>query len=187
MIHSLKIRNFDKDEICYTGRELSPHWIYKSFDVIGDALVAFQGPADVSLNEMVDLEDVKKKAPIGSPKMLHFLGEFFIDSLDQGILLQHLFVFQVNESLQKRGIELTRRGNDLYFKTRKLSVSIATKSLTSVLMHFGINIETEGTPVPTAGLNELGIDAKTFADEVLTQFRDDVEVWARARVKVSPR
>lgn len=187
MIHSLKTLNCDKT-IPYTGKELSAHWIYKNFELMGDAIVAFQGPADVSLTEMVDLEDVRKKAPIGSPEMLHFLGEFFIDSLDEGILLQHLFVFEVYEALLSRRIDkLFRRGNDLYYDGRKLSVSIATKTNTSVLMHFGINVKTEGTPVPTAGLFELGLDTKAFADEILKKFVDDLSVWSRARVKVSPR
>ena len=188
MIHSLKTLNYGEKEICYTGHELAPHWIYKTFDLKGDSLVAFQGPADVSLDKMVDLEDVKRKAPIGSPKMLHFLAEFFIDSLDEGVLLQHLFVFEVYEALLQRSPKnLRRRGNDLYFKDRKLSVSIATKSLISVLMHFAINIETAGTPVPTAGLLELGVDPKPFAEEILGKFGDDLQVWANSRIKVSPR
>lgn len=185
-MHSLNV-HLSKESLSYTGVELSSHWIYERFGLLGNSLVAFIGSADVSLEDMVDLEDVQKQAPIYSPKMLHFLGEFFIDSLNEGILLQHLFVMQVAESLLQRGVPLVRRGNDLYFDGRKLSVSIATKSLVSVLIHFGINLQTEGTPVPTAGLEELGISAEELATELLTKMQKDWLTWQTARVKVKPR
>ena len=133
----------------YSGKELRAHWIYEHTHLLGNALVAFQGPGEVTLDHMVDLEDVKKKAPIYSPEMVHFLGEFFIDSLEQGILLQHLLVATIYGWLWENGInELSRRGNDIYYQGRKFSVSIATKSSVSVLIHLGINIKTEGTPIP---------------------------------------
>lgn len=175
-------------EITYNGEQLSPHWIYRNFDLMGDALVAFTGPADVSLDHMVDLEDVKKKAPIYSPKMLHFLGEWFHDSLEIGILTQHLFVNEFYELLWERGVKgLRRRGNDVYVNDGKLSVSIATRSPTSVLMHTALNILTEGTPVPTSGLAQLEIEPFSFAESVLARFESDSQVWKNARVKVLPR
>lgn len=188
MDNCLKTLVSTKLNIPYTGKELSPHWIYKNFDLLGDAIVSFIGPADVSLDSMVDLEDVKKKASIGSPEMLHFIGEWFIDSLETGILLQHLFVCQVYESLLETGVTgLKRRGNDLYYHQRKLSVSIATKSPISVLMHFGINIKTEGTPIPTAGLAELHVEPFVLACEVLEKMEGDAAIWKTARLKVTAR
>lgn len=155
---------------------------------MGDCLVAFCGKADVALDHMVDLEDVKKEALIYSPRMLHFLGEWFFDSLELGICLQHLLMCEVYESLLERGIKaLCRRGNDIYFQERKLSVSIATRSALSVLVHAGINIETHGTPIPTAGLSEMIIDPHRFGGEILERFLADFSVWKRARVKVLPR
>lgn len=177
-----------RDPIDYDGQQLAPHWIYRRTEVLGDALVAFIGKADVSLEHMVDLEDVRAKAPIYSPKMLHFLGEFFDDRLESGIYLQHLFTGMIYECLlEQRLSQLHRRGNDIYFEGRKLSVSIATKSLTSVLIHVGINVETEGTPVPTSGLKELGIEPFAFAEELFSRFQRDWNIWAKARVKVLPR
>lgn len=175
-------------EIHYDGAQLSPHWIYRQFDLLGDSLVSFVGGAKVDLDHMVDLEDVKKAAPIYSPKMLHFIGEWFCDSLDVGVLLQHLFVCEAYELLLEKGVVgLRRRGNDLYLNDRKLSVSIATRSPVSVLMHTAFNIETEGTPVPTVGLSELRVHAPAFAAEALSRFKADSEIWYRARVKVLPR
>src|SRR5580658_7608449 len=100
---SLSTQYFTNREITYDGTQLSPHWIFRESDIRGDAIVAFEGPASVALEHMVDLEDVKKKAPIYSPRMLHFLGEWFIDSLETGILLQHFFVAEIYETLLERG------------------------------------------------------------------------------------
>jgi hypothetical protein len=179
---------FADKTILYDGLQLQPHWIYKNTGLQGNALVAFIGGANVPLDNMVDLEDVVKKAPIYSPKMLHFLGEWFIDSLDQGILLQHHFTSELYESLLEKGIQgLRKRGNDIYFENRKMSVSIATTSGVSVLMHSAVNIETEGTPIPTSGLAELGIDPVPFAHAVLERFTAQWTIWSGARVKVRPR
>lgn len=185
---SLKTRVFEESPILYDGAQLAPHFLYRRFDLLGDAIVAFAGPADVSLDHMVDLEDVKKKAPIGSDRMLHFIGEWFIDSLDQGILLQHLFVGGIYELLLERGIEgLRRRGNDIYFQERKVSVSIATKSPMSVLMHSAVNIENTGAPIPIGGLAEMNVEPWGFARDVLARFERDCGIWRNARVKVLPR
>lgn len=172
----------------YDGTALAPHWIYRQTAMLGDALVAWEGPADVRLDEMVDLEDVLAKAPIASPRMLHFLGEWFVDSLELGIGYQLMLVVTLKEALEARGVgPLLRRGNDLYFDGRKVSVSIATKSPVSVLVHFGVNVETEGTPVPTAGLAEWGIEPRALAADVLQRFEAELHRWHKARVKVLPR
>jgi hypothetical protein len=185
---SLQTRVEATREQHYDGTQLAPHWILRHFDLRGDALVAFRGGADVSLEHMVDLEDVRAAAPIYSPLMLHFLGEWFIDSLDQGILLQHLFVDEIYQILLERGCRpMRRRGNDIYYQERKLSVSIATRSPVSVLMHTALNIRTEGTPVPTSGLAELGVDPIELATEALARFQRHSEIWRAARVKVLPR
>ncbi len=184
----LKTLVFENSEITYDGRQLAPHWIYRNFDLLGDALVAFIGPGDVPLDHMVDLTDVKKKAPIYSPKMVHFLGEWFIDSFAQGILMQHLFVANVYEWLWENGVrDLNRRGNDIYVSGKKLSVSVATKSPVSVLLHFAANVDTEATPVPTSGLRQLDVDPIRFAKEIITRFCEELTIAGVARAKVIPR
>jgi hypothetical protein len=184
---SLSIQFLTKT-IPYLGIELKPHWIYQQTGILGNTLIAFLGPCEVTLDHMVDLEDVKKKAPIYSPEMVHFLGEFFIDSLNEGILLQHLLVATVYGWLWENGIrDLTRRGNDIYYQGRKFSVSIATKSAVSVLIHLGVNVKTEGTPIQTSGLAEMKIEPKTFAVACLESFLRDYQIWRTARFKVTPR
>lgn len=181
-----------KQNTCYDGTQLRPHWIYEQIDRVGDACVAWVGPAQVSLDHMVDVEDVKAAAPIASPKMLHFLGEFFHMPLFSAVVLQRLFILLLKEELHSRGVgALKREGDDLYWeakqeKRQKLSVSIATLSPVSALLHVGVNVETHGTPVPTAGLSDWEIDPKSLAEKLLAQFQQEYSSLQRASWKVRP-
>lgn len=178
-------------QITYDGRQLAPHWIYRQHDLLGDAVVAFVGPCNVDLSEMVDIEDVKNVAPIYSPLMLHVIVEFFAGDLHQTVYRQRLLIVTAKELLETlTERRVTRKGDDLYLPradgtSGKLSVSIATQSITSTLIHTGFNIETEGTPVATVGLAELGVDAAAFAAELLRRYADEVEdIWlARCKVR----
>jgi hypothetical protein len=101
-------------------------------------------------------------------------------------LLQHLFVDQYyqwsGESLCAGNPPLSKRGNDLFYDGRKLSVSIATRSPVSVLMHMGINIRTE-VFLSTAGLAELDISPERFAGDILRGFTADWDVYRSARTE----
>ena len=66
-----------ENEIKYEGYQLSPHWIYKNFKIMGDAIVGFTGECEVKLTEMVDIEDVINNEPIYSKNMLSFITEQF--------------------------------------------------------------------------------------------------------------
>ena len=72
---------------------------------------------------------------------------------------------------------MTRKGDDLIVDGGKLSVSIATKSTTSILIHTGLNILSEGAPVKASGLtSELGItDIKAFGLEVMKRYTEEIE------------
>ena len=176
--------------ITYDGRQLAPHWLYRTFDLLGDAVVAFTGPCQVELGEMVDIADVKAQAPIYSPLMLHCIAEFFTTDLELAVYRQRLLVITAKELLEERtDHRLQRRGDDLYVTredgTRgKLSVSIATASITSTLIHTGFNIETDGTPVPTAGLAEMGVEVSAFATDLLQRYNEEVQDIHLARCKV---
>lgn len=177
--------------IVYDGRQLAPHWIYRHFNLISNAVVAFVGPCQVDLSEMVDIEDVKAVAPIYSPLMLHIIAEFFDSNLHQTVYRQRLLIViakELLETLTERRV--LRKGDDLYIpridgSLGKLSVSIATASTTSTLIHAGFNIRTEGTPVPTVGLEELDIDVEAFASELLRRYADEIDdIWlARCKVR----
>ena len=135
---------FIDDEIKYIGSQLAPHWIYKNFKIQGDAIVAFCGECEVKLTEMVDIEDVINNEPIYSKYMLSFITEQFNIELVEGVLRQRLLMTTIKEVLESRGFKIKRDGDDLFVNDKKLSVSIATKSLTSVLIHTGINILSQG-------------------------------------------
>jgi hypothetical protein len=179
--------------LTYDGFQLSPHWIYRQHDLLGDAVVAFRGPCDVKLSEMVDIEDVKAQAPISSQEMVHFIIEFFDLDLEKAVYRQRLLIVTAKEYLEDHLRErVTRRGDDLFVKRPqdgqpgKLSVSIATSSPVSTLIHTGFNVISEGTPVTTVSLNDLDIDPDDFARTVLDRYTAEVaDIW-QARCKVRP-
>lgn len=177
---------YSKKIIPYTGKELRSHFIFHAFGLQGDAMAAFQGPCRVSLEHMVDQEDVKANAPISGERMLHFLGEFFGDDLEKTILRQRLLMACMLEHLQKKApkIPWVRKGDDLLVGSRKLSVSIATASPISTLIHAGINLTQAGTPVPTFSLAEAKISPQEFARAVLRKFQRETREISLARAKV---
>ncbi len=173
-------------EIKYEGWQLSPHWIYKNFKIQGDAIVSFIGECDVKLAEMVDIEDVINNEPIYSKSMLSFISEQFNIGLIEGIFRQRLLVCTIKEALEKRGFKITRNGDDLFFEDKKLTVSIATKSVNSVLIHTGINIDSSGAPINASGLtSELKIsDIIGFAQEILDNYSAEINDIIMASTKV---
>ena len=174
-----------QEEIAYTGAELASHFALRRFGVVGDSMVAFVGPCDVPLERMADLEDVRRAAPIRSPRMLHFLAEHFDADLKAAVLRQRLLMALIAEELNRGGAaRVERRGDDLYVGERKLSVSVAAASPVSCLIHAGLNVETRGVPVPAAGLRELGVDPAGLAERVLRGYAEELAGCARARCKV---
>ncbi len=173
-------------EIKYIGSQLAPHWIYKNFNLLGDAIVAFTGEMDVKITEMVDIEDVISNSPIYSKKMVSFIIEQFGISLSECVLRQRFLICIIIEELRKilgNKFEITRSGDDIFVKidgkNKKLSVSIATKSTTSGLIHTGLNIDPTGAPVDACGLTtDLGItEIKEFAQNVMKRYiEEDAEI-----------
>lgn len=175
-----------EQEIKYEGWQLSPHWIYKNFKIQGDAAVAFIGECEVKLTEMVDIEDVINNEPIYSKSMLSFISEQFNIGLVEGVFRQRLLICIIKEALEKRGVFVRRNGDDLFVNDKKLTVSIATKSVNSILIHTGINIDSNGAPVKACGLeNDLGIsDIEAFAAEVLEKYSEEIDDIILASTKV---
>ena len=178
---------FLKETIDYTGEQLSSLWAYKTAGLQGDSIVSFIGKADVS-EHLVDLEDVKAMAFIYSEQMLHFIVEHFELDLEKAVLRQRMLMMIIQECLALEGSSpvIERRGDDLFIEERKLSVSIATLSPVSSLIHVGLNIRTENTPVPAFGLNELmKISAvPAFAEKVLESYATEMADINLARCKV---
>ncbi len=180
----MKTLFIDKN-IKYIGSQLSPHWIYKNFHILGDAIVAFIGEVDVKLSEMVDIEDVINNEPIYSKKMLNFIIEQFDISLITMVYIQRLFISIIKDVIEDYGATVERSGDDLFFNNRKLSVSIATKSINSCLIHTGLNIIKEGAPIQASDLQELNIaDIKEFANKIMEKFKQETESIKLATYKV---
>ena len=179
---------FIEKEICYTGRELAPHWIYKTFNIQGDAMVGFIGEGDVKLSEMVDIQDVLEESPIYSKKMAHFIVEHFNMPLIEGILRQRLLVSIARETIMSNSpsLHVERSGDDLFYNGGKLSVSIAAKSVNSVLIHLGINIDSAGAPVKAAGLeSDMNLkNHKEIIEQIMLNYSKECKEIINASCKV---
>ncbi|MBI2251763.1 MAG: DUF366 family protein [Armatimonadetes bacterium] len=176
---------FINKEIKYDGSQLKSHYIFKEFNILGNSLIAFIGPCEVNLDKMVDLLDVKRKEKIYSERMLHFLGEFFNLDLEKGIYLQRTLITLIKEKLEEKIKQrIIRKGDDLFIENKKLSVSIATLSLVSTLIHIGLNISSFNTPVPTISLDDLKVNPKNFAKALFNNFKQELESIYLASCKV---
>lgn len=179
---------FIDKETKYTGKELAPHWIYKNFHIMGNAIVSFIGECEVKLDHMVDIEDVINNEPIYSKKMLSFIEENFNSSMAEMVYKQRLLVAITKELIEKKSpeVKVKRDGDDLYINDKKLSVSIATKSITSTLIHFGLNIDAQGAPVNAADLiNDAKIlNVEAFAQELMSEYKRETQDIILAASKV---
>ncbi len=180
---------FIEKEIRYTGKELTPHWIYKNHNIQGDAIVSFIGECDVKTPDMADISDVLSNSPIYGKKMLHFIVEHFNINLVEGILRQRLLITIAREILTIKGISpvgLCRKGDDLFYNNGKLSVSIAAKTINSVLIHFGLNIDPSGAPVKAAGLQtDMKIqNIKEIAENIMVSYCSEYREIINASAKV---
>jgi len=177
--------HFIETTIKYTGLQLHSHFAYKNCNLQGDSIVSFIGPCEVTLEHLVDLEDVKANAPIYSTNMLHFIVEHFHTPLEVMVLRQRLLTAQIRDLLEASGIQgIQRQGDDLYDGAYKLSVSIATLSPVSGVMHFGINVSSANTPVPTRGLADYGLVPELFAHQVLKTYTEELANIQAATCKV---
>lgn len=179
----------------YDGTQLAPRWLYRTFPELRGAalgvMAAWVGPANVTTDHMVDLEDVVKSDRIWSPRMLHFVAEWFDCTLSEGVWRQRLFVSQIASYF---GQEVSRRGDDVIAHLgpqclpHKMSVSIVTASADSVLMHLGLNVDVdERIPVRACGLSQFGVVhpehfARAAAEDFCAEFDDIID----ARTKVRP-
>lgn len=152
----------------------------------GDSMIAFEGPCDVSFEHMVDGEDLLAQSAIRGGHMLHFILEEFDASLELAVTRQRLLAAMARDLVSElSGEKIEREGDDLYWKGGKLSISIATVSPVSALIHFAVNVTNENTPVKTAALNDLKITPRHFAESLCTRFAKEVETIKQACTKVN--
>ncbi len=175
-----------EESINYTGKELRSHYIYSQVGIQGDAIVAFCGTCDIAPDAMVDVEDVLANSIIHSDYMLHFIVEHYDPDLEKAILRQLLLASIVHDHLIRTldSSTVIRRGTDLFDGDAKLSISVATVSPVSLLVHFGINISSAHTPVKTRGLSDYNIEPRAFALRVMEQYVQEHNNIGTARSKV---
>lgn len=170
----------------YDGSQLKPLYSYVHHQLHGDSIVAFVGACNVTPEHMVDAEDFVVNAKIASDRMLHFIVEMFGQNLVTAVALQRLLVSIAQNLLLEQGHLLVRMGDDLYFKKKKLSVSIASISTVSSQIHLGLNIDNTGTPVPTCALSDFSVKPAKFARELLARFAAEYASIIEATQKVRP-
>jgi hypothetical protein len=84
--------------------------------------------------------------------------------------------------LKEYSVDTTQDGDDIFIGNGKLSVSIASASISSMKIHFALNVTTEGTPddVETSALED-NMDLKNLEqlqDKIANayiDFMDDIE------------
>ncbi len=176
---------FSEEEMKYSGEQLRSHWIWEEFGIEGDAAVSFVGPCAVERKWIVDVEDLRGDNVIHAKSMVHFIVEHFDPDMGRAVLRQRLLVSLAGELLNEMSetVRVVRAGDDLYVGDGKLSVSIATVSPVSALIHLGLNVTKEGVPVKAASLEELGVEPKALAERLLDAYASDMEEFEAAKRK----
>ncbi len=175
-----------KEEMAYTGEQLRSNFAFTHFGIVGDSIIAFCGKCDVKHDEMLDIEDLKAGRKIYSESMLHFIIEHYDTNLERTVLRQLLLANIVKDLINtsKGKLLVERIGSDLYEGDAKVSVSIATVTPISSLIHFGINISTTNTPVKTRGLKDYDIEPHEYAKDVMERYSKEQNDIYTARCKV---
>lgn len=179
------------DSIHYDGTQLKPLFAYLSWGILGDSVVAWRGSCDVGFEHMVDGEDLLAESSIAGGDMVHFIVEVFDRELATGVLIQRIFAAIIKDLLveMSNALEehsLVRDGDDLYWGDRKLSISIASQSAVSTMVHFAVNVSNQGTPVRTGALEDLGVDAREFAGAAMDALALEWTSVLKATRKVRP-
>ncbi len=173
----------------YDGTQLKPLRAYLNYGLLGDSILSFRGPCDISFEHMIDGEDLREEAKIEGSMMLHFIVELFDQTLVTGIFFQRMIADHVRALVEERTAQkfsLLRSGDDVYWGEKKFSISIATRSTNSVLIHFAVNISNAGTPVATCALADFGLEPECFSFEVIERVTKEWISIREASWKVRP-
>lgn len=171
----------------YDGSQINPSWAFQEFGIYGSSIITWIGPVNITPDNLKDFADVGLE--IKSNNMVNFICEFFDQqppNMRVAYLRQRLLVMIFREILTENGIKTTREGDDIFVDMRKLSISIASVSLSSSKIHFALNLEDKGTPsdVDTIGLFDIKVNDKQVFDdnnllnlinETVTRFINELE------------
>jgi hypothetical protein len=157
------------DEIFeYDGSQINPSWAFQEFGIYGSSVITWIGPVNITPDNLKDFADVGLE--IKSNYMANFICEFFDQqppNMRIAYLRQRLLVMIFREILTEYGVKTKREGDDIFVDERKLSISIASVSLSSAKIHFALNLEDKGTPddVDTIGLYDITVNGQQIFTE----------------------
>ena len=169
----------------YDGSQINPSWAFQEFGIYGSSIVTWIGPVNITQDNLKDFADVGLE--IKSNYMVNFICEFFDQqptNMRIAYLRQRLLVMIFREILTEKGVKTTREGDDIFVDGRKLSISIASVSLSSAKIHFALNLEDNGTPndVETIGLYDIDggnvfneNNLKDLIFDVVNRYIDELE------------
>lgn len=181
---------FIKNEFPYDGTQLRSLFGYLDHGILGDSVVSWIGPCSISTEHMVDGEDLLAGETIAGDRMVHFIIERFNTPLFAAVSLQRLFasicleIFREHVNDAEVAAQFRREGDDIFFGPGKMSISIATVSPSSSLIHFAVNCTNEGTPVRTASLDDIDMDPEDFARQAMKRLSGEVASINEATMKV---
>jgi len=152
----------------YDGSQINPSWAFQEFGIYGSSIITWIGPVNITPDNLKDFADVGLE--IKSNYMVNFICEFFDQqptNMRIAYLRQRLLVMIFREILTEYDVVTTREGDDIFVDGRKLSISIASVSLSSAKIHFALNLEDKGTPddVKTIGLYDIKINNQQVFSE----------------------
>lgn len=183
---------FIENKFTYDGSQLRSLFAYLEQGLLGPSVVSWRGACNIPFSHMVDGEDLLAQASIEGDEMLHFIIEIFDRDLFSGVVLQRLFASIARDYLQEAagailaGKLLRRNGDDIFLDDAKLSISIATKSPVSVMIHFAMNITNQGTPVKTLSLQDLKLEPVVVAQDLMKLLVKEYSEIIEATQKVRP-
>lgn len=161
----------------YDGSQIDPSWAFQEFGIYGSSIITWIGPVNIAPDNLKDFADVGLE--IKSNYMVNFICEFFDQqptNMRVAYLRQRLLVMIFREILTEHGISTKREGDDIFVDGRKLSISIASVSLSSAKIHFALNLEDKGTPddVDTIGLYDIRVnEEQVFSEDNLLELIND--------------
>ncbi len=172
----------------YNGSQLHHAFAYEQVRELGATICYFRGAAEVK-EHLVDLEDVLADDFIKSEEMWHFIIEIPEATITEMVVWQRLFISMCIENLRIacKDLDIIRKGDDIMVGDSKLSVSIATLSRFSGLIHVGINIKVgDGCPVKAIGLNDFTKDkySAIFGRGMAFAFAEEYDDIKNATFKV---
>ena len=163
----------------YDGSQIDSLWAFREYGIYGSSIITWLGPVNITSDNLKDCADVGLE--IKSDCMVNFICEFFDQqpaNIRIAYLRQRILVMIFKEVLSEFGVNTRRNGDDIYVGDCKLSISIASVSLSSAKIHFAFNLTDEGTPsdVRTIGLFDIvgENNKKIFNENNLIKFIETI-------------